>query len=71
MLVQGEAELAIESDGIERVATMALFESFPLAPGVVHRLMGNGTGGGLVLEVSTLELNDVVCIDDDYGRSGT
>ena len=50
---------------------MELNEPIPIAPGTVHRMKGLAPGGGLVLEVSTPELDDVVRLDDDYGRAGT
>jgi len=50
---------------------MPLNQPFPITPGTVHRMKGLGPEGGLILEVSTLELEDVVRLDDDYGRAGT
>jgi len=42
--------------------------SFRLAPGVVHRW--RAVEDSLVLEVSTPELDDVVRLEDRYGRAG-
>jgi mannose-6-phosphate isomerase-like protein (cupin superfamily) len=43
--------------------------AFHLAPGTVHRL--TALADTLVLEVSTPHLQDVVRLDDRYGREGT
>ena len=43
--------------------------SFRLAPGVVHRW--RAVEDSLVLEVSTPELDDVVRLEDRYGRAGS
>ena len=40
-----------------------------VAPGTVHRLIA--LEDSVVLEVSTDELDDVVRIEDRYGREGT
>ena len=71
ILVQGEVELTLDVDGAEWVGAMVLNEPIPIAPGTVHRMKGLAPGGGLLLEVSTPELDDVVRLDDDYGRART
>ena len=43
--------------------------AFRLVPGTVHRLQA--LEDSLLLEVSTPDLDDVVRLDDRYGREGT
>jgi mannose-6-phosphate isomerase len=71
MLVSGQAELTVGTDAGERVVAMTLSLPYPIAPGTIHRLKATSDDGALILEVSTLELDDVVRVEDDYGRSGT
>jgi|AP95_1055475.scaffolds.fasta_scaffold264614_1 mannose-6-phosphate isomerase-like protein (cupin superfamily) len=71
MLVEGGVELTIGRGSEEQVLAMAPMRPYPIAPGTIHRLKGQSPDGGLILEVSTLELDDVVRLDDDYGRAGT
>ena len=42
-------------------------QSFHVAPGAVHRFWAN-EGAVELMEVSTTQLNDVVRVEDDYGR---
>jgi mannose-6-phosphate isomerase len=42
-------------------------QSFYVAPGVIHRFWANEVSVDL-MEVSTTQLNDVVRIEDDFGR---
>jgi mannose-6-phosphate isomerase len=44
-------------------------DAFHLPPGTVHRLVG--IEDTLVIEVSTPHLEDVVRVEDEYGREGT
>jgi mannose-6-phosphate isomerase-like protein (cupin superfamily) len=69
MLVQGEAELTLGTSEAEQIVVMDIFKLFPIPPGTMHRLKANGDRGALILEVSTPELDDVVRVEDDYGRS--
>jgi mannose-6-phosphate isomerase len=71
MLAKGEAELTLGVDGSERAVSMEFSKPFRIAPGMIHRLRATSEDGALILEVSTLELDDVVRVEDDYGRSGT
>jgi mannose-6-phosphate isomerase-like protein (cupin superfamily) len=68
MLVQGEAELSLGTSEVEQLVFMNLSKLFAIPPGTVHRIKATGDGGALILEVSTLELDDVVRVEDDYGR---
>jgi quercetin dioxygenase-like cupin family protein len=44
-------------------------EAWHVAPGTVHRF--RAVTDCLLVEVSTPELEDVVRLEDDYGREGT
>jgi len=69
-LVEGGVELTLGAVGEQQVQTMSLMQLCPITPGTIHRMMGLAPSGGLILEMSTLELDDVVRLDDDYGRVG-
>ena len=43
-------------------------EPYMVDPGTVHRIEGMSTEPAVILEVSTPELEDVVRLQDDYGR---
>lgn len=51
------------------VVEMVPGTSYRIRPGVVHRLVA--LTDVRIVEVSTPELNDVVRLDDRYGREGT
>ena len=70
MLVSGAVSISFYDQGNERCAPMVLAEPHHIPPGRVHRLRGDAPDGGMVLEVSTTELDDVVRLEDDYGRDG-
>jgi mannose-6-phosphate isomerase-like protein (cupin superfamily) len=68
MLVSGSVNLSLWGSGGEQVTPMAASVPHHIASGVIHRMTGAFPDGGTVLEVSTTELDDVVRLDDDYGR---
>ena len=69
ILLSGGAELVITgADGTEQAIDMVEGAPYALEPGTVHRLRGTAGEGGLILEVSSPELDDVVRLEDDYGR---
>ena len=46
-------------------------ESVTILPGIIHRMEGPNCGGGIsvvYLECSTTELDDVIRVEEDYGR---
>ncbi|HJQ99625.1 MAG TPA: cupin domain-containing protein [Candidatus Polarisedimenticolaceae bacterium] len=53
----------------QRVETLQAGEARRITPGTVHRF--RAVTDTLLFEVSTPELEDVVRLEDDYGRSGT
>lgn len=67
-LLSGQYELTIEQDGELLELTVKPGEAFHVAPGVRHRMVG-GPQGCDILEVSTPELEDVIRLEDRYGRS--
>ncbi len=62
-LVTGDDEDHLESHYLEAGAV------FHITPGTLHRMIG--TSDCRLLEVSTNHLDDVVRLDDRYGREGT
>ena len=68
-VVAGELKLTIEVDGDRRELPLRAGEAFHIAPGMIHRM--EAIEDTDVAEVSTPELDDVVRLDDRYGRTGT
>lgn len=68
-VVRGELMLTIESDGDRRVLPLREGESFHIPPRLIHRM--EAVIDTDVAEVSTPELDDVVRLEDRYGREGT
>jgi mannose-6-phosphate isomerase len=68
-LVQsGSLELVLGRGADQRVVAMGPGESHHITPGTIHRF--RAVSDTLLFEVSTPELEDVVRIEDDYGREG-
>ena len=65
-VVEGELELTIESDGERRVLPLRKGEAFHIPPRLIHRMLAVADTD--VAEVSTPELDDVVRLEDRYGR---
>jgi mannose-6-phosphate isomerase-like protein (cupin superfamily) len=70
LLVQtGEMDLEIgQGDAIER-RRMKAGDGIHITPGMIHRMIAVSDVD--VIEVSTPELDDVVRLEDSYGREGT
>lgn len=68
-VICGELKLTIESDGDRRVLPLREGESFHIPPRLIHRM--EAVIDTDVAEVSTPELDDVVRLEDRYGREGT
>lgn len=67
---QGSADLELAAEGRPReVRRVAPGDCFRFPPGTVHRL--RAVEDTLIIEVSTPHLDDVVRVEDDYGRQGT
>jgi len=63
LVMNGTLELVLE-DGI---LCLNEGDSFHITPGVVHRFSA-ASGDCTLIEVSTKELDDVIRLEDDYGR---
>ena len=69
-ILDGQLELATGDDP-QHLDVLCLDpgDVFHIGPGLVHRMVGLTNCS--ILEVSTPELDDVVRLDDRYGREGT
>jgi mannose-6-phosphate isomerase-like protein (cupin superfamily) len=68
-VVRGELRLTIESDGDRREVMLREGEAFHIPPRLIHRM--EAVVDTDVAEVSTIELDDVIRLEDRYGRAGT
>jgi mannose-6-phosphate isomerase len=68
-VLRGELKLTLESDGDRRELPLRSGEAFHIPPRLIHRM--EAIEDTDVAEVSTPELDDVVRLDDRYGRTGT
>jgi mannose-6-phosphate isomerase-like protein (cupin superfamily) len=68
-VVAGELKLTIEHDGDRREVRLRAGEAFHIPPRLIHRM--EAVVDTDVAEVSTPELEDVVRLEDRYGRTGT
>jgi mannose-6-phosphate isomerase-like protein (cupin superfamily) len=68
-VVAGQLKLTIEIDGDRRELPLRAGEAFHIAPRMIHRM--EAVEDTDVAEVSTPELDDVVRLEDRYGRTGT
>jgi mannose-6-phosphate isomerase-like protein (cupin superfamily) len=68
-VVGGELELTVELDGDRRVIPLRAGEAFHIPPRLIHRMLAIEDTD--VAEVSTPELDDVIRLEDRYGRTGT
>lgn len=65
-VVEGELKLTIECDGDRRELALRKGEAFHIPPRLIHRMFAVVDTD--VAEVSTPELQDVVRLEDRYGR---
>ena len=68
-VVRGELKLTIEHDGDRRELALREGEAFHIPPRMIHRM--EAIVDTDLAEVSTPELDDVVRLEDRYGRAGT
>src|SRR5262249_53052864 len=68
-VLSGEVRLLVGSDGSMRELTLKPGESYRILPGVRHRMSADAPAD--LVEVSSPELDDVVRLEDRYGRAGT
>lgn len=69
-VLEGTLGLFVERDGVRRELLLGPGATFHVEPGTRHR-MSAPSGDVLLVEVSTAELDDVVRLEDRYGREGT
>jgi mannose-6-phosphate isomerase len=70
-VLEGRAELELAAAG-EKVTSREVVTpgaAFRISPGTVHRILA--LEDTVILEVSTPQLDDVVRLDDKYGRVGS
>lgn len=67
-LMEGEIELVVEEEGTLVSRTLRGGDSYHITPGTRHRMVA-GENGCDIVEVSTPELEDVVRLEDRYGRA--
>lgn len=65
----GAMDLEVGADGARQTLRMNPGDTFHVVPGTIHRMIAVVDTD--VLEVSTPELDDVVRLEDVYGREGT
>ncbi len=69
LVVRGELKLTIEYDGDRREIALGSGQAFHIPPRLIHRM--EALEDTDVAEVSTPELDDVIRLEDRYGRAGT
>ena len=69
MVIDGEMHLEVGAGKEINTRTMCKGDVFHVAPGTVHRMVAIRDTD--LVEVSTPELDDVVRLEDSYGREGT
>lgn len=67
-LLNGIMEMDLEKDGVRSKITLNPGDCLHIIPGMKHRMTAIEASD--VLEVSTPELDDVVRLEDRYGRAG-
>ena len=66
-VVRGPLILEVGMDPIEKI-TLQQGESYHIPPGTIHRYIAPEDSDCVLIEVSTTELDDVVRLEDRYGR---
>jgi mannose-6-phosphate isomerase len=69
LVEDGQLELVLGSGDDQQVVTLGPEEAWHVTPNTVHRF--RAVSDCRLFEVSTPELDDVVRIEDDFGREGT
>ena len=68
-VLSGEVRLEVEEKGAMKELRLEKGEAYRIRPGVRHRLRADHAAD--IVEVSSPELDDVVRLEDRYGRAGT
>ncbi len=66
-LIRGLVQLTLRSDSEEKIVEMREGQSFHIPPRLIHRMKALEDSD--IAEVSTTELDDVVRLEDRYGRT--
>lgn len=68
-VLNGEVSLSVDVDGEMKEIRLAAGSAYRFRPGVRHRMRSEAACD--LIEVSSPELDDVVRLEDAYGREGT
>jgi mannose-6-phosphate isomerase-like protein (cupin superfamily) len=68
-VLKGEVNLTVEEGGELKEIRLPEGSSYRIAPGIRHRMRAEAACD--LIEVSSPELDDVVRLEDSYGRAGT
>ncbi len=68
-LISGKIRLTLKWEDQERTVTMNVGDSYHIPPRLIHQI--EAIEDSDIVEVSTPELDDVVRLEDRYGRAGT
>ena len=68
-VLEGQMLLTVEIDGVMRELTLNPGDTHRIRPGVRHRMRAEQPCR--IVEVSSPQLDDVVRLEDNYGRAGT
>lgn len=68
-VLEGEMRLSVEVDGRMQELLLGPGSEYRIRPGTRHRIASER--GCVIVEVSSPELDDVVRLEDAYGRAGT
>ena len=68
-VLEGEMSLSVQVDGQMREVSLKSGDSYRIRPGERHRMRAERLC--VFVEVSSPELDDVVRLEDAYGRAGT
>ncbi|MEP6993571.1 MAG: cupin domain-containing protein [Acidobacteriota bacterium] len=68
-VLEGQMRLQVEIDGAMQEILLGPGQSHRIRPGARHRMRADMPC--TIVEVSTPQLDDVVRLEDDYGRAGT
>ena len=69
-VLEGTLGFETEVEGSRRLLELSAGELFHIVPGTRHRMFAP-SGDCTIAEVSTPELDDVIRLEDRYGRKGT
>ena len=68
-VLEGDVLLEVEEEGTMKQRRLGPGDSYRIRPGIRHRMRAEQPC--VIFEVSSPELDDVVRLEDDYGREGT